>query len=60
MTTYAAFVQRADRAWHIEIPDVPGAFAQARRLADVEYMARAAIARLLESKPVNRAQVVGL
>ena len=48
MTTYAAFVQRADRAWHIELPGVPGAFAQARRLTDVEHAARDAIARQLD------------
>ena len=51
MTTYRAEATRSDGWWAIEVPDVPGAFTQARRLDQVSDMARSVIVDLLEVAP---------
>jgi DNA-directed RNA polymerase specialized sigma24 family protein len=45
---YTARAARSGRWWAIEVPEVEGAFTQARRLDQVESMAREAISLLLE------------
>lgn len=45
--TYTAVCTRSDGWWAIEVPEVRGAFTQARRLEQAEEMAREAIALLL-------------
>ncbi len=45
--TYTAVCTRSDGWWAIEVPEVRGAFSQARRLEQVEEMAREVIALLL-------------
>lgn len=54
--TYVAEARRSGRWWAITVPEVPGAFSQARRLADVEPMARDAIAAVL-NVPVSQVKV---
>jgi hypothetical protein len=54
--TYVAEARRSGRWWAIEVPEVRGAFSQARRLADVEPMARDAIAALLDV-PISQVTV---
>jgi predicted RNase H-like HicB family nuclease len=54
--TYVAEARRSGRWWAIEVPEVRGAFSQARRLADVEPMARDAIAEVLDV-PIGQVQV---
>jgi predicted RNase H-like HicB family nuclease len=46
-STYRATATRTGRRWAIEVPELPGAHSQARRLDQVESMAREAIALLL-------------
>lgn len=46
--TYTATCVRSDGWWAVEVPDVPGALTQARRLDQVEAMVRDAIATLLQ------------
>jgi predicted RNase H-like HicB family nuclease len=46
--TYKARAIRYGRWWAIEVPQVPGVHSQARRLDQVEAMAREAIALLLD------------
>jgi predicted RNase H-like HicB family nuclease len=41
--TYRAIAERDGRWWAIRVVELPGVFSQARRLADVERMARDAI-----------------
>jgi hypothetical protein len=49
MDTYDAIVSRVGRWWHIVVPNAgPLAMTQARRLSEVEYMARDLVATLLE------------
>lgn len=48
---YTAHAQRGEGWWAIEVPDVPGVFSQARRIGQVEYMARDAIALMLDVEP---------
>jgi hypothetical protein len=49
--TYTAVCEPSGRWWAIRIPEVDGVFSQARRLDRVEYMARDAIALMLEVPP---------
>jgi predicted RNase H-like HicB family nuclease len=51
MTTYTAVCTRTDNWWAITVPELPGVFSQARRLDQVEAMARDAIAALLDVSP---------
>jgi predicted RNase H-like HicB family nuclease len=53
---YVAEARRSGRWWAIEVPEVRGAFSQARRLADVEPMARDAIAGVLDV-PIGNVRV---
>lgn len=46
--TYTVEARRSGRWWAINVPEVRGAFSQARRLADVEPMAHDAIAAVLD------------
>lgn len=49
METYEAVVSRVGRWWHIVVPAAgPLAMTQARRLGEVEYMARDLVASLLD------------
>lgn len=57
-TTYAATVTRAGAYWHVAIADVPMGYTQARRLAEVEPMARDLIATLLDVPADSFALVV--
>jgi predicted RNase H-like HicB family nuclease len=43
--------QRVGKWWVIAVPDVPGAFAQAKRFEQVEAMARDAVALVLDVAP---------
>lgn len=49
--TYNVNVKRVHDAWLIEVPNLPGATTQARRLDQVETAAREAIARATASEP---------
>lgn len=49
--TYVVDAQRSGRWWAISVPALKGVFSQARRLADVEPMARDAIAAVLDVPP---------
>jgi len=49
--TYTAVCESSGRWWAIRVPEVDGVFSQARRLDRVEYMARDAIALMLEVPP---------
>jgi predicted RNase H-like HicB family nuclease len=49
--TYVVEVKRSGRWWAIEVPELRGVLSQARRLADVEPMARDAIAAVLDVSP---------
>jgi len=46
--TYKVSAVRSGRWWAIEVPELRGAFSQARRLDQVESMAREVIALMLE------------
>jgi hypothetical protein len=46
--TYTAICQRSQGWWAIRVPEVAGAFSQARRLHDVERMVRDVVALALE------------
>jgi len=48
MKTYTAVCEPGERWWAIRVPGVRGVYSQARRLDRVEYMARDAIALMLE------------
>jgi hypothetical protein len=49
MKTYTALCEPGERWWAIEIPEVPqGAYTQARRLGDVEHMARDLLSLIFE------------
>ena len=49
MKTYTAVCEPGERWWAIEIPEVPrGAYTQARRLGDVEHMARDLLSLIFE------------
>ncbi len=50
---YAALCRRSGNWWAIDIPDVPGAFTQSRRLEHAQSMARDAIALLLDVDPLS-------
>jgi predicted RNase H-like HicB family nuclease len=45
---YTAEAERSGGWWSITVAELPGVFSQARRLDQVEYMAREAISLLLE------------
>ncbi len=47
--TYTARCQRSQGWWAIRVPEVRGAFSQARRLGDVEPMVRDVVALALEA-----------
>jgi hypothetical protein len=49
--TFTAVCQRSQRWWAIRIPEVQGAFSQARRLDQVERMARDVVSLALEIPP---------
>lgn len=49
--TYVVDAQRSGRWWAITVPALKGVFSQARRLVDVEPMARDAIATVLDVPP---------
>ncbi|MGH2381389.1 MAG: type II toxin-antitoxin system HicB family antitoxin [Candidatus Limnocylindria bacterium] len=49
--TYVVEIRRSGRWWAIDVPELRGVFSQARRLADVEPMARDAIAAVLDVSP---------
>ena len=49
--TYTVDVTRSERWWAIAVPELKGVFSQARRLAEVEPMARDAIAAVLDVSP---------
>jgi len=51
--TYTALAQRDGTWWAIRVAELRGVFSQARRLDRVEYMARDAIALLLEVDPAS-------
>jgi predicted RNase H-like HicB family nuclease len=48
---YRAVAERDGSWWAIRVPDLRGVYSQARRLADVEAMARDAIALVLDVAP---------
>ncbi len=48
MERYTVRARREGAWWAIEVPEVPGAFSQARRLDQVEAVARGAVALLLD------------
>src|SRR5258707_470585 len=48
---YAALAERSGGWWAVRVPDAPGVFTQARRLAQVEGMARDALAAMLDVSP---------
>lgn len=48
MKTYSVHVQRDGDWWGIDIPEVDGGFSQAKRLDQVEAMAREVVALLLD------------
>lgn len=49
MKTYSAIVRPRDGDWFpVEVPSVPGVYTQGRDLAEVEEMARQAIALMLD------------
>jgi predicted RNase H-like HicB family nuclease len=48
MTHYSVNIERSGRWWAISVPDLPGVFSQARNRAQVEAMAREAIALYLD------------
>lgn len=54
--TYIAEARRFAGWWAVDVPAVPGVHTQARRLADVEPMARDAIAGVLDV-PIGRVKV---
>ena len=49
--TYTVIAERSNGWWAITVPELRGVFSQARRLERVEYMARDAIALLLDVPP---------
>jgi predicted RNase H-like HicB family nuclease len=49
--TYGVTAQRDGRWWFVRVPEVPGAITQARRLHQVEAMAREVVSLLLEVPP---------
>jgi predicted RNase H-like HicB family nuclease len=48
---YTVEVRRSGRWWAIAVPELKGVFSQARRLVDVEPMARDAISAVLDVSP---------
>lgn len=48
---YKVTAQRDGRWWFVRVPEVPGAVTQARRLDQVEAMAREVVSLLLEVPP---------
>lgn len=49
--TYRAVAERDGSWWAIRVPELRGVYSQARRLADVEAMARDAIALVVDVAP---------
>ena len=47
--TYQAIARRVGGWWAIEVPEVPGAFTQTRRLDQVDTMAREVISLMLDT-----------
>jgi predicted RNase H-like HicB family nuclease len=45
---YRVKVEHGERWWIVSIPEVPGAYTQARQLREVEAMAREVVALMLE------------
>jgi predicted RNase H-like HicB family nuclease len=50
-STYTVSAQRDGRWWFVRVAEVPGAITQARRLDQVEAMAREVVSLLLEVAP---------
>jgi predicted RNase H-like HicB family nuclease len=48
MRTYTAVCQRSGNCWSISVPEIKGVHSQARRLDQVEEMARDAISLMLD------------
>jgi predicted RNase H-like HicB family nuclease len=48
MNLYTVVAERSGNWWAVSVPDIPGVFTQARRLDQVEEMARDAIALMLD------------
>lgn len=53
MSTYTAVARRSGDWWAISVPALKGVHTQARRLEQVEAMAREAIALMLDTDPVD-------
>ncbi len=51
MNRYTAVAEHAGAWWAITVAEMPGVFSQARRLDNVEHMARDAIALMLDVPP---------
>lgn len=51
-TTYTAVATKGDRYWLVEVPEI-GRTTQARRLAEIEPMARDLVAVMLEVDPAT-------
>lgn len=56
--TYTVEARRSGRWWAIAVPELRGVVSQARRLADVEPMARDAIAGVLDVSPRSFSVVI--
>lgn len=53
MSTYRVTARRAGNWWALEVPDLPGVFSQAKRLAKADAAAREAIALMLDIDPAK-------
>lgn len=53
MTSYTARAERDGDWWAIDVPEVDGVFTQARRLDQIEAMARDVIALMLDVDPAS-------
>ncbi|MFE5406447.1 type II toxin-antitoxin system HicB family antitoxin [Streptomyces sp. NPDC056580] len=51
MSTYRVVARRTGDWWALEVPDLPGVFSQAKRLAQADEAAREAIAVMLDVEP---------
>lgn len=49
VATYTARARRSGDRWAIDVPELPGVFSQARRLDQVEEMARDAISLMIDA-----------
>jgi predicted RNase H-like HicB family nuclease len=58
VTTYTVVAKRSDHWWAVSVPELKGVHSQARRLDQVESMAREAIALFLDIPPESFAITV--